>query len=79
MTERIQFLAVYIGSAAMVAFLAACLSSPRIDTFTCADGGASSDESCRLSDTLASAIEAGESTAVDAQPPAPARVVAAAR
>ena len=76
MTERIQFLVVYIGSAAMVAFLAACLSSPRVDTFTCG-GDANGDEPCRLSDTLADAIEAGELTAVDASAPMPTRVAAA--
>lgn len=79
MTERIQFLIVYIGSAAMAAFLAVCLSSPRIDAFTCSDGGPSGDEPCRLADTMAEAIGTGEPAAVDAQaqPPAPARVAAA--
>jgi len=60
MLERFQFLVVYVGSAAMAAFLAACLSSPRIATFACPTSDANGAEQCELAATLAVGIpEAG--------------------
>ena len=53
MGERLQFMVAYVGSAALVAFVAACLSSPRISTFTCDAQGASGSQQCELVDTLA--------------------------
>ena len=35
MIERLETLACYVGSAAVVAFLAVCIDAPRVDTFTC--------------------------------------------
>ena len=35
MSDRLEYLACYVGSAAVVAFLAACLDAPRVDTFMC--------------------------------------------
>ena len=35
MIERLEYLACYVGSAAVVAFLAVCLDAPRVATFTC--------------------------------------------
>ena len=58
MSERLQFLVVYIGSAAMVAFLAACLTAPRVSTFTCTSSSAAANRPCELADTLAAAAAA---------------------
>lgn len=35
MITRLEYLACYVGSAAVVAFLAVCIDAPRVDTFTC--------------------------------------------
>jgi len=60
MLDRLQFLVAYIGSAAMVAFLAAFLSSPQIATFGCHTNGANLAEQCELAAMLAAAVpEAG--------------------
>ncbi len=53
MNERLQFLVAYVGSAALVAFVAACLGSPRVSTFTCDGEGAFGTQQCELVDTLA--------------------------
>ncbi len=53
MSERLQFMVAYIGSAALAAFVAACLSSPRVSTFTCDADGAFGTQQCELVDTLA--------------------------
>ena len=63
MVERLHFLAVYIGSAAMAAFLAACLTSPRIAMFACAADGATSAEQCELTTVVAVAPAAGDPNA----------------
>jgi len=55
MSERIQFLVGYIGSAALVAFLATCLDSPRLATFTCDVPPGRNEERCELAQTLAAA------------------------
>lgn len=60
MLERAHFLVVYVGSAALVAYLAACLSSPQVAPFTCQASSADSAERCELVATLAAfAPEAG--------------------
>ena len=52
MLERFRFLVVYIGSAALAAFLAVCLSSPRVATFRCQTDDASGAQQCELVTTL---------------------------
>jgi hypothetical protein len=60
MLDRLQFLVLYVGSAAMAAFVAACLSSPQTATFRCPTNGANAAEQCDLSAMLAAAVaEAG--------------------
>ena len=60
MLYRLQFLIVYVGSAATAAFMAACLSSPQIATFRCHASGVNGAEQCELSAMLAAAVpEAG--------------------
>jgi len=46
MRERLEYLAVYVGSAAVVAFLAACIATPRVATFTCDTPPGGSEEHC---------------------------------
>ena len=53
MSERLQFTVAYIGSAALAAFVAACLSAPRVLTFTCNADDALGTPQCELLDTLA--------------------------
>jgi ABC-type cobalamin transport system ATPase subunit len=61
MLERLNFMVLYVGSAAVVAFLAACLSSPQIATFTCHTSGANGAERCELAATMAAVVpEAGD-------------------
>ena len=61
MLERLNFLVVYVGSAALVAFLAVCLTSPEVTTFRCHTAGANGAERCELAATVASfAAVAGE-------------------
>ena len=55
MSERLLFWAGYIGSAALVAFLATCLGSPRVATYTCDTAPGSSEQRCVLSETYAAA------------------------
>lgn len=52
MVERFHFMVVYVGSAAMVAFVAACLSSPRVAMFACGADGVSGMEQCQLEATV---------------------------
>lgn len=76
MVERLQFLVLYVGSAAMVALLAVCLSSPRVAMFTC-DGA----EQCELAATLATEPSAlGDPTPASLAPttPVPTRTTVAA-
>jgi hypothetical protein len=51
MRERLPFLLGYVGSAAVVAFLAACLDAPRVATFTCDTPPGSDEERCVLAAT----------------------------
>jgi hypothetical protein len=53
MLDRLHFLVVYVGSAALTAFLAACMSSPRVAMYTCGTHDASGVEQCELAATLA--------------------------
>ncbi len=46
MIDRLEYLACYVGSAAVVAFLAACLDAPRVDTFTCETAPGETTEYC---------------------------------
>ncbi|HEY4066701.1 MAG TPA: hypothetical protein VGM74_07380 [Burkholderiaceae bacterium] len=74
MLERLHFLVVYVGSAALVAFLAVCVTSPRVAVFACGTSDASGAEQCELAATLAAvAPELGdshlESAASDASSP----------
>lgn len=56
MLDRLNFLVVYVGSAATVAFLAACLSSPQVATYRCDATGADSAPRCELANTLAASV-----------------------
>ena len=51
MNARIQFLVGYVGSAALVAFLATCLETPRVATFTCDTSSGQGEERCQLAQT----------------------------
>jgi hypothetical protein len=53
MRDRVPFLVGYVGSAALVAFLAACLDAPRVATFTCETPPGASEERCVLAQTWA--------------------------
>ena len=46
MIERLEYLAGYVGSAAVVAFLAVCIDAPRVDTFTCDVPAGETTETC---------------------------------
>ena len=52
MLERLQFLVVYVGSAAMAAFLAVCFSSAQVFAYPCDAIGAIGAEQCDLPATL---------------------------
>ncbi|CAN5882922.1 hypothetical protein BH11PSE8_BH11PSE8_23180 [soil metagenome] len=61
MVERLHFLVVYVGSAALVAFVAACLTSPQVAAYGCSSAGAAGDGPCELAATVAAfAAVAGE-------------------
>jgi hypothetical protein len=53
MLDRLQYITVYVGSAAVAAFLAACLSAPRVATFACASLDVDAAQQCELVETLA--------------------------
>ncbi len=55
MGERHYFLLGYIGSAALVAFLAACLIAPSVATYACDVPGGEGARQCKLVDTWAAA------------------------
>ena len=59
MLKRLPFLVAYVGSAAMVAFLAACLSAPRIATYTCRTLDANGTQQCELAELLAVGVAEG--------------------
>ncbi|MCK9684676.1 hypothetical protein [Scleromatobacter humisilvae] len=64
MGERHFFLLGYIGSAALVAFLAACLAAPRVSTFACDVPGGEGPRQCQLVETWTAApAGAGDATA----------------
>jgi hypothetical protein len=56
MNTRLDFLAGYIGSAALVAFLATCLDAPRVATFTCDTPPGETHEKCQLAETLPASV-----------------------
>ena len=58
MGERLQYWVAYVGSAAMTAFVAACLQAPRVATFACDTPPDASREQCHLTQTLPVAAEA---------------------
>ena len=61
MIEHLHFLAVYVGSAALAAFLAVCLTSPQVATYRCQSTGSDGAEQCELAATVAAfAAVAGE-------------------
>lgn len=57
----------YVGSAAMVAFLATCLNAPRVATFTCDTPPGASHEQCRLMETLPVHAEPAEVSRAEAR------------
>ena len=69
MLERLQSLACYVGSAAVVAFLAACLDAPRVATFTCDTPPGESAERCVPVQQLASSSSSEPGQAVFALAP----------
>ena len=62
MSDRLEYLACYVGSAAVVAFLAACLDAPRVDTFMCETPAGETTEYC------VQVQDAATATAPDADP-----------
>jgi len=64
MAHRIEFLVAYVGSAASVAFLAACMTSARIESFECQPNELAGTHRCELATTLlATATEPAAATA----------------
>ena len=75
MNARLDFVVGYIGSAALVAFVATCLESPRVATFACETPPGQSRERCELVETLAvspspSNVASAERNGPDASNPA---------
>ena len=67
MNTRLDFLVGYIGSAALVAFLATCLDAPSVATYTCDTPAGESREQCQLAETLPAPVaesDANEATRV---------------
>ena len=60
MLERLHFLVVYVGSAAMAALLAVCLSAAQVAASPCDTIGAISAEECELPATLVAAVPEAE-------------------
>jgi hypothetical protein len=56
MNARLDFLLGYVGSAALVAFLATCLDAPRVATYTCDTPPGETHEKCQLAETLPASI-----------------------
>ncbi|MDE2367765.1 MAG: hypothetical protein KGN16_02255 [Burkholderiales bacterium] len=56
--QRLEFLAMYVGSAALVAFLAASLSWPQIATYSCPTSDGFGIEQCEADATLDAAAPA---------------------
>ena len=54
MSARLQFLVGYLGSAALVAFVFACLDAPRVATFACDTPNGECARRCPLIDTWSS-------------------------
>ena len=79
MRGLLHFLVMYVGSAAIAAFLAACLSSPRVGELMCPTSGAKGEQRCVLVAELAApGPSKGEARPTDsaAGPESPAVVVA---
>ena len=55
MSKRLHFLLGYFGSAALVAFVAACLSAPSVATFSCDMPDGEGADRCKLVETLSAA------------------------
>ena len=55
MRERLEYLVVYVGSAAVAAFLATCIAAPRVATFTCDTPPGGSEERCTPAQTVEAA------------------------
>ena len=72
MFESVEFLVLYIGSAAMAAFLAVCLTSPQIAVFTCPASDAGDQQQCELAATLAAEGPDANAPVVAVTPPAKA-------
>ena len=60
MSKRLHFLLGYFGSAALVAFLAACLSAPSVATFSCDVPDGEGAGRCKLVETLSAAPAADD-------------------
>ena len=71
MLERVHFFIAYVGSAALVAFLAACMTSPRVATFACEGAGQGEGDACVLVGNSEEMGEAGAADLRDSQPPGP--------
>jgi hypothetical protein len=52
MRERLEYLVVYVGSAAVAAFIAACIEAPSVATFTCDTPPGGSEERCAPAQTV---------------------------
>lgn len=76
MLERVHFLVVYVGSAAMAAYLAALLSSPQIANFGCDGSDVQDVQRCELAATLAAMAPEAGAINLDALAVTPERVSA---
>ena len=67
MNARLEYLVSYVGSAALVAFLATCLDTPSVATYTCDTPPGQTREQCQLAETLPAPVataDANEATRV---------------
>ena len=64
MLDRLQFLIIYVGSAAIVALMAACLSSPRVATFVCQTSDADGAQQCEVAAGAATPLNERQPEAV---------------
>lgn len=67
MLDRLNFLVVYVGSAAVVAFLAACMSSPQVYSFRCEATDAGATERCERTSSAAAATTGEADTHIATQ------------
>ena len=56
MNARLEYLVSYVGSAALVAFLATCLDTPSVATYTCDTPPGETHETCQLAETLPASV-----------------------